>query len=132
MDNDEVTRDRLIRALSLALHEGTGDNESKAAMLGMLRIARGLNMTVESFVRVISGDRDEWEADDDEEVRITRSPLCDVRFPFGKYRNKTMADIARIDFGYLRWIATKFGDPEDPLRIAAKEVIRFMAAGGRV
>lgn len=120
-----------MRALRLALHPGTGDAESKAAMLGVLRIARGSNIDSEAFVRILSSNHDSC-SDDHQDDDVTRSDLCDIEFPFGKYKGSTMAQIARMDFGYLRWIATKFGEYDDPFRVAANEVIRFMAAGGRL
>lgn len=84
-----------------------------------------------AFVKILSTDHDR-SSDEDDDPEVTRSDLCDIRFPFGKYKGSTMAQIARMDFGYLRWIATKFGEADDPFRVAANEVIRFMAAGGRL
>lgn len=135
---DLALRERLMRALTLALHGGTGAEESKAAMLGVLRIARSANLNAGSFAAAIGGassqdaDSDDWDDDDeDEDEALSRPFACDITFPFGKHKGKTLAQIARSDFSYLRWIATKFGDDQDSFRSAASQVIEFIRNGGR-
>lgn len=149
-----------IKALNLALASSAGDGEAKAAILGFLRIARAAKWCVADVASAIGGgssssggfggwkqkedehskrpsngwgpdfDEDDEDDEDDGDDAPTRSPLCDVVFPFGKYKGSTMAQIAKMDFGYLRWIATKFGEDGDPFRTAANVVINFMSEGG--
>ena len=43
----------------------------------------------------------------DEMLRISKFPILMKKFPFGKYKEALVADIAKTDPGYLQWILDK-------------------------
>jgi len=49
-------------------------------------------------------------------VDLTNTPILVTAFRFGKYKGKTLAEVAKEDAGYLRWMLKNMDNLDDDLR----------------
>ncbi len=49
-------------------------------------------------------------------VELTQKPILIKTFRFGKYRGKTVAEVARDDNGYLKWMLNNMENLDDDMR----------------
>ncbi|MDD2905950.1 MAG: exonuclease domain-containing protein [Sulfurimonas sp.] len=49
-------------------------------------------------------------------VDLTNTPILITLFKFGKYKGKTLAEVAKSDAGYLRWMLTSMENLDDDMR----------------
>ena len=58
-----------------------------------------------------------------------KSPVaCDIQIPFGKFKNRTLREIGRLNIGYLRWLREECTDPE--ISEAAAITLQWIMRGG--
>src|SRR5262245_52459008 len=86
-------RERLHRALRLALDPSAPPGEQQAAMLGVLRIARSRGWSLEQFLAAIAPPA----------AQLALPFGWHVRLRFGKYRGATVGDVAETEPSYLTW-----------------------------
>ena len=112
--------ERILNALRLALDPAAPDGEQKAAMLGILRIARSAKWTVAEFLRQLGVA--------EREVPPEPPYGWDVQLPFGKYRGHTVGAITKRDPDYLLWILENFEGLRPALRRAIEAALEFAGA----
>ena len=56
-------------------------------------------------------------------VELTKTPIFIEKFRFGKYKNKTLQEVALQDRGYLEWMLNKMENLDDDLRYSIKKVL---------
>lgn len=107
-----------MHAMTLALHPSTGEQECRAAFLGILRIARARGLGPQQLIDLLCDHDDEYEDDDEDD---DPEPFqSSIRVTFGRFRGKTLGEIARESPDYLAWMSRDIREPG--LRRAAKIV----------
>jgi hypothetical protein len=114
----------LARAFDPAARDGEAENAAGKAVLVCRRNGIGLPRLAEHLARECKVLPPPTPA----APASTRPDALDVRMPFGKHRGETLADIARRDPGYLRWMAAELDDAF--LAECASEVLDWFAEGG--
>jgi len=56
-------------------------------------------------------------------IELTKKPVFIKTFKFGKYKGQSLADIAKEDAGYLRWMITSMDNIDEDLRYSIKTVL---------
>jgi len=56
-------------------------------------------------------------------VELTKTPIFIEKFRFGKYKDKTLQEVALQDRGYLEWMLAKMDNLDDDLRYSINKVI---------
>jgi DNA polymerase-3 subunit epsilon/exodeoxyribonuclease X len=56
-------------------------------------------------------------------VDLTNTPIMIKTFKFGKYKGKTLEDIAMQDAGYLRWMLTSMENIDEDLKYSINSVL---------
>jgi len=56
-------------------------------------------------------------------VELTNTPVFISKFKFGKYKNKTLQEVAHEDSGYLRWMLKGMENLDEDLRYSINSVL---------
>jgi len=56
-------------------------------------------------------------------VDLTNTPILVKTFRFGKHKGKELAEVAREDAGYLRWMLTSMSNLDDDMRYSINTVL---------
>jgi len=56
-------------------------------------------------------------------VELTKTPIFIEKFRFGKYKDKTLQEVALQDRGYLEWMLNKMDNLDDDLRYSINKVL---------
>jgi len=56
-------------------------------------------------------------------VELTKEPIFIEKFRFGKYKDKTIKEVALQDRGYLEWMLNKMENLDDDLRYSINKVL---------
>jgi len=56
-------------------------------------------------------------------IALTQAPILYRTFRFGKYKDREIAEIAREDAGYLRWMLEKMDNLDDDMRYTLKQAL---------
>ncbi|MCK9490886.1 MAG: 3'-5' exonuclease [Sulfurimonas sp.] len=56
-------------------------------------------------------------------VELTQTPIFVNYFRFGKYKNKTLKEVADSDAGYLRWMLSSMENLDEDLRYSINKVL---------
>ena len=56
-------------------------------------------------------------------VELTKTPIVIEKFRFGKYKDKTIKEVALNDRGYLEWMLTKMENLDDDLRYSINKIL---------
>lgn len=56
-------------------------------------------------------------------VDLTNTPILVKSFKFGKYKDKTLQEVAREDAGYLRWMLTGMQNLDEDMRYSINTVL---------
>ncbi|MEA2091836.1 MAG: exonuclease domain-containing protein [Campylobacterota bacterium] len=56
-------------------------------------------------------------------VDLTNTPILVKSFRFGKYKGKTLAEVAASDAGYLRWMLTSMENLDDDMRYSINSAL---------
>jgi DNA polymerase-3 subunit epsilon/exodeoxyribonuclease X len=56
-------------------------------------------------------------------VELTQTPIFIEKFRFGKYKDKTIKEVALQDRGYLEWMLNKMENLDDDLRYSINKVL---------
>ncbi len=56
-------------------------------------------------------------------VELTKTPIFVEKFRFGKYKGKTIQEVALQDRGYLEWMLNKMENLDDDLRYSINKVL---------
>jgi DNA polymerase-3 subunit epsilon/exodeoxyribonuclease X len=56
-------------------------------------------------------------------VELTKKPIFIKTFRFGKYKGKTLQEVASTDAGYLRWMLSSMGNLDDDMRYSINSVL---------
>ncbi len=56
-------------------------------------------------------------------VELTQTPIFIEKFRFGKYKDKTLQEVALQDRGYLEWMLNKMENLDDDLRYSINRVL---------
>jgi DNA polymerase-3 subunit epsilon/exodeoxyribonuclease X len=56
-------------------------------------------------------------------VELTKTPIIIEKFRFGKYKDKTIKEVALNDRGYLEWMLTKMENLDDDLRYSINKIL---------
>lgn len=108
-------RERLLAALRLALHEGTGEPESRAAWLGAWRLLRAWGADLGTFQRLVG-------AESNHSSIPPLPPGWHVSMPFGKFKGRPLGYIAQLEPDYLCWLL-EHCDLKRGLRAAVQSVM---------
>ena len=57
-------------------------------------------------------------------VELTKTPIFIEKFRFGKYKDKTLKEVALQDRGYLEWMLNKMENLDDDLRYSIEKVLQ--------
>ena len=57
-------------------------------------------------------------------VELTKTPIFIEKFRFGKYKGKTLQEVAMQDRGYLEWMLNKMENLDDDLRYSINRVMQ--------
>ncbi|SFV58613.1 DNA polymerase III epsilon subunit [hydrothermal vent metagenome] len=57
-------------------------------------------------------------------VELTQTPIFIEKFRFGKYKDKTLKEVAIQDRGYLEWMLNKMENLDDDLRYSIEKVLQ--------
>ena len=60
-------------------------------------------------------------------VELTKTPIFVEKFRFGKYKGKTLQEVAFQDRGYLEWMLNKMENLDDDLRYSINKVLEEAA-----
>lgn len=58
-------------------------------------------------------------------VSLTATPILIKSFNFGKYKGKTLEEVAASDAGYLRWMLTSMENIDDDMRYSINSVLKL-------
>jgi DNA polymerase-3 subunit epsilon/exodeoxyribonuclease X len=56
-------------------------------------------------------------------VELTTTPILIEKFKFGKYKGKTLKEVASSDAGYLRWMLSSMENLDDDMRYSINTVL---------
>ena len=56
-------------------------------------------------------------------VDLTNTPILIEKFRFGKYKDKTLREVAASDSGYLRWMLSSMENLDDDMRYSINKVL---------
>ena len=56
-------------------------------------------------------------------VDLTNTPILVKTFRFGKHKGKELAQVAREDAGYLRWMLSSMDNLDDDMRYSINTVL---------
>ena len=56
-------------------------------------------------------------------VELTKTPILIKTFKFGKYKGKTLDEVASSDAGYLRWMLSSMENLDDDMRYSINKVL---------
>lgn len=56
-------------------------------------------------------------------VDLTNTPIIIKSFKFGKYKGKTLEEVARSDAGYLRWMLSSMENLDEDMRYSLNAVL---------
>ena len=56
-------------------------------------------------------------------VELTKEPIFVKTFRFGKYKGKSLSDVAREDAGYLRWMLKSMDNIDADLKYSIEKVL---------
>lgn len=59
----------------------------------------------------------------DKMVDLTNTPIIIKSFKFGKYKGKTLEEVARSDAGYLRWMLSSMENLDEDMRYSLNAVL---------
>ncbi len=57
-------------------------------------------------------------------VELTKTPIYIEKFRFGKYKDKTLKEVALQDPGYLQWMLNKMENLDDDLRYSIEKTLQ--------
>jgi len=61
----------------------------------------------------------------DKMVDLTNTPILVKNFRFGKYKGKSLAEVASSDSGYLRWMLSSMENLDEDLRYSINQVLEI-------
>ena len=56
-------------------------------------------------------------------VDLTNTPITITTFKFGKYKGKTLQEVASSDAGYLRWMLSSMENLDEDMRYSINNVL---------
>lgn len=98
-------------ALGIAIkaHDAIGDVLTLKLFLSKLREAVEAKFPRENPVEMM--------------VDLTNTPIMITTFKFGKYKGKTLEEVARADAGYLRWMLTSMESLDEDMKYSINTVL---------
>ncbi len=95
--------------IEVKAHDAIGDVLVLKLLLSKLRVAVQAEFPNENPVEKM--------------VDLTNTPIMVKSFRFGKYKGKTLEEVAREDAGYLRWMLTGMENLDEDMRYSINSVL---------
>lgn len=110
---DQKTLGKAGGLLAYALDPAAGDDEATSAGKQFVRVARKAGIGVEAVGDWLNSRKSRRDQHREPDPQPANEPPATRRvMPFGKHKFRTLGEIARTDFSYLRWMSQNLDDTD--------------------